>query len=129
MIAFETSKRNRLKMNMAPLVDVVFLLLLFFLLTANSLGQGMDLRLPEAQASASQDYLDLVVKIERDHTIKVDGRIVGIQSLFEELESKLKQRSEKVVIIEADKKIRYGLFANILDIAREAGAEDFSIVK
>lgn len=129
MITFEAAKKDRLKMNMAPLVDVVFLLLLFFLLTANSLGQGMNLNLPESQASASQDTLDLVVKIERDNIIKVDNLIIEIDSLFEELSAKLKQRTEKMVIIEADKKIRYGLFAEILDISREAGAEDFSIVK
>lgn len=127
MLAFETSNKNRFKMNMAPLIDVVFLLLIFFLLTSTTLGQGIDVRFPQGQeAEATRE---LVVKIGRDNAISVDGRMVEVSSLFRELESKLRDRAKKIVVVEADKKARYGLFAHVLDIARQAGAEDFSIVR
>lgn len=129
MLAFETSNKNRFKMNMAPLIDVVFLLLIFFLLTSVTLGQGIDVRFPQGQAEEVAEVRELVVKIGQDNVIRVDGGIVEASSLFRELESKLRGRVKKNVVIEADKKSRYGLFAHVLDVARQAGAEDFSIVR
>jgi len=129
MLDLTASRRTRFKPNMASLIDVIFLLLIFFMLTFSVQGQGMDLRLPEGQPAEAETEPDLVVQLSRDNVLRLDRRVIEMDALFRELESRLKNRKQKVVVIEADKKIRYGFFARVLDIARQAGAEDFSIVR
>ncbi|MFQ5672976.1 MAG: ExbD/TolR family protein [Nitrospinales bacterium] len=129
MISLASSRRTRFKPNMASLIDVIFLLLIFFMLTFSVQGQGMDLRLPDGQPSETRAEPDLVVQLSRNNILRVNHQIVETDALLQELESRLKDRKQKVVVIEADKKIRYGFFARVLDIARQAGAEDFSIIR
>tara|TARA_B100000686_G_C16784508_1_gene974291 strand:- start:2523 stop:2867 length:345 start_codon:yes stop_codon:yes gene_type:complete len=114
---------------MAPLIDVVFLLLIFFMLTFAIQGQGMDISLPEGQTTEIQDNESLVVKIDEDQVIKVNSGTVSLENLREVIEKRLNGRTDKTVTIEAQKSTRYELFAKVLDHSRLAGAEGFSIVK
>ena len=113
-------KRTRLKPNMASLIDVIFLLLIFFMLTFSVQGQGMDLRLPDGQPSESKAEQNLVVQLSIDNTIKINGQSILVSSLLHEFKTRLKEKKQKVVVIQAEKKIRYEFFSNILDIARQA---------
>ena len=122
-------RQTRLKPNMAPLIDVIFLLLIFFMLTFSVQGQGMDLSFPDGQPSGENFEPDLMVQLNQNNTIKVDNQVIQMSNLFQVLEARLKNRNQKVVVIQAERKIRYGFFANILDIARQAGAKDFSIIR
>ena len=122
-------KRPRLKPNMASLIDVIFLLLIFFMLTFSVQGQGMDLRLPNGQPSKAKAEQNLMVQLNQDNTVKINNEVVQMSTLLPELEARLKKRNQKVIVIQAERKIRYGFFANVLDIARQAGVEDFSIVR
>ena len=122
-------KRTRLKPNMASLIDVIFLLLIFFMLTFSVQGQGMDLRLPNGQPSKAKAEQNLMVQLNQDNTVKINNEVVQMSTLLPELEARLKKRNQKVIVIQAERKIRYGFFANVLDIARQAGVEDFSIVR
>ena len=114
---------------MAPLIDVVFLLLIFFMLTFAIQGEGMDISLPEGQNSESQDQESLTIKIGKDGALKVNTRTVPLESLQETLEHHLKELSDKSVMVEAHHATPYELFAKVLDVSRLAGAEEFSIIK
>jgi biopolymer transport protein ExbD len=114
---------------MAPLIDVVFLLLIFFMLTFAVQGQGMDISLPKGQSVETPSGESLVIKIGDDQKIMLNNKLVALEKLQEELENKLSVRSSKTVVIVAKQKSRYGLFAKVLDKSRLAGAEGFSIVK
>ncbi|MDA8561445.1 biopolymer transporter ExbD [Nitrospinae bacterium] len=115
---------------MTPLIDVVFLLLIFFMLTFAIQGQGLTISLPQgAETEQKNAEKDLIVKINQDNSLRLNDKHIMIDSLRDALEKLVQSRSNKLVIIDSGPRVKYGLFAQVLDISREAGAENFSIIK
>lgn len=123
-------KKNQYKLDMAPLIDVVFLLLIFFMLTFAIQGQAMDIKLPQGQSASNPvQQKDTTIRISADGDLLLDDSPVVLEDLIEKLKVKLVARADKLVKIEPDKKAKYKQFATVLDYARIAGAENFSIVR
>ncbi len=115
---------------MTPLIDVVFLLLFFFMLTFAIQGQGLSISLPQAsETDQKKTEKDIIVKINKDDILRLNDKQIAVNSLKDALGEQLKNRSNKLVIIDSAPKVKYGLFSQVLDISREAGAENFSIIK
>ncbi len=115
---------------MTPLIDVVFLLLIFFMLTFAIQGQGLAISLPQGTETEQENLeKDLIVKINQDNSLHLNGKQIMVDSLGDALGEQLQSRSNKLVIIDSAPRVKYGLFARVLDISREAGAENFSIIK
>jgi biopolymer transport protein ExbD len=115
---------------MTPLIDVVFLLLIFFMLTFAIQGQGLTISLPQgAETEQKNAEKDLIVKINQDDSLSLNDKHITIDSLRDALEELVQSRTNKLVIIDSGPRVKYGLFAQVLDISREAGAENFSIIK
>lgn len=124
------SKRKRFEVDMTPLIDVVFLLLIFFMLTFAIQGQGMALSLPEGEENRQENATkDLIVTIGINGNLKLNDQAIQIDSLKDTLATELQNRDNKLVIIDSAPKVKYGLFAKVLDVSRDAGAENFSIIK
>jgi biopolymer transport protein ExbD len=128
MLDLFPSQRKRFQIDMAPLIDVVFLLLIFFMLTFAIQGQGLAISLPEGEETEKVEK-DIVVKIDRNNKLYLNDRQIQIDSLGAALGEDLLRRSDKLVVIDSAPKVKYGLFARVLDVSREAGAEHFSIIK
>ena len=128
MLDLFPSQRKRFQIDMAPLIDVVFLLLIFFMLTFAIQGQGLAINLPEGEETEKVDK-DIIVKIDRNNKIYLNDKLTNIDSLGVALGQDLEKRSDKLVVIDSASKVKYELFARVLDISREAGAENFSIIK
>ena len=128
MLDLFPSQRKRFQIDMAPLIDVVFLLLIFFMLTFAIQGQGLAISLPEGEETEKVEK-DIVVKIDRNNKLYLNDRQIEIDSLGVALGEDLLRRSDKLVVIDSAPKVKYGLFARVLDLSREAGAEHFSIIK
>ena len=128
MLDLFLTRRKRFQIDMAPLIDVVFLLLIFFMLTFAIQGQGLAISLPEGEETEKVEK-DIIVKIDRNNNIYLNGRQLEIDSLGTELGEDLLRRSDKMVVIDSAPKVKYELFARVLDVSREAGAENFSIIK
>ena len=115
---------------MTPLIDVVFLLLIFFMLTFAIQGQGLAISLPQgAETELENSEIDLIVKIRQDDSLLLNDKQITVDSLRDALKEQLQSRSNKLVIIDSAPRVKYGLFARVLDISREAGAKNFSIIK
>ena len=128
MLDLFPSQRKRFQIDMAPLIDVVFLLLIFFMLTFAIQGQGLAISLPEGEETEKVEK-DIIVKIDRNNKLYLNDRQIQIDSLGTALGEDLLRRSDKLVVIDSAPKVKYGLFARVLDLSREAGAEHFSIIK
>ena len=128
MLDLFPSQKKRFQIDMAPLIDVVFLLLIFFMLTFAIQGQGLAISLPEGEETEKVEK-DIVVKIDRNNKLYLNDRQTEIDSLGAALGEDLLRRSDKLVVIDSAPKVKYGLFARVLDVSREAGAEHFSIIK
>ena len=130
MLNLSQKNVKRYGIDMTPLIDVVFLLLIFFMLTFAIQGQGLTISLPQgAETEQKNAEKDLIVKINQDNSLRLNDKHIMIDSLRDALEELVQSRSNKLVIIDSGPRVKYGLFAQVLDISREAGAENFSIIK
>ena len=120
--------KKRFEIDMAPLIDVVFLLLIFFMLTFAIQGQGLVISLPEGEEDQRVEK-DITIKIDRNSKLYLNDNLIRIDSLKAALEKELLSRADKLVVIDSAPKVKYDLFARILDVSRDAGAENFTIVK
>ncbi len=124
---FERRKRISQHLDIAPLIDIVFLLLIFFMLTANFIMQpGIKITLPQARTSQPQEEM-VVVFISEDNQIYLNEKQIDIDSLEDALIARLQNVQKKAVVIKADKKIDLGLAVRVMDMAKGAGAEGLSI--
>jgi biopolymer transport protein ExbD len=130
MLNLSQTNVKRYGIDMTPLIDVVFLLLIFFMLTFAIQGQGLTISLPQgAETEQKNAEKDLIVKINQDNSLRLNDKHITIDSLRDALEELVQSRTNKLVIIDSGPRVKYGLFAQVLDISREAGAENFSIIK
>jgi len=128
MLDLFPSKKKRFEIDMAPLIDVVFLLLIFFMLTFAIQGQGLAISLPEGEETQKEEK-DIILKIDRNNNLHLNDQQIQIDSLKSILSEELLSRADKLVVIDSAPRVKYDLFARALDISREAGAENFSIIK
>ena len=128
MLDLFPSRRKPFQIDMAPLIDVVFLLLIFFMLTFAIQGQGLAISLPEGEETEKVEK-DIIVKIDHNNKIYLNDRQIEIDSLGAALGEDLMRRSDKMVVIDSAPRVKYELFAQVLDVSRGAGAENFSIIK
>ena len=128
MLDLFSSQKKRFEIDMAPLIDVVFLLLIFFMLTFAIQGQGLKLSLPEGEEKQGVEK-NIVIKVHRNNKLYLNDQQIEIGSLSSMLKEKLLIRVDKLVVIDSAPRVKYDFFARILDISREAGAENFSIIK
>ena len=128
MLDLFPSRRKRFQIDMAPLIDVVFLLLIFFMLTFAMQGQGLAINLPEGEETEKVTK-DIIVKIDRNNKLRLNDTPIQIDALGAALGQDLLKRSDKLVVIDSAPKVKYELFTRVLDVSREAGAENFSIIK
>ena len=124
MLDLFPSKKKRFEIDMAPLIDVVFLLLIFFMLTFAIQGQGLAISLPEGEETQKEEK-DVIVKIDRNNKLHLNDEQIEIDSLKSILSEELLNRADKLVVIASAPRVKYDLFARVVDISREAGAETF----
>jgi len=124
-------------LELTPLIDVVFLLLIFFMVatTFEDLS-GIKLDLPQSTIKESQEVKEIQILIDENSELYLNYREttkskksmkVTLENLKEELGEKLSNSSEKNVIITADKKLDYGFIIEIMTISKEAGANSIDI--
>lgn len=115
-------------LQMAPLIDCVFLLLIFFLLTSTFKQQaGLDIELPEAATATEQLKEDLTVYISKEGDLKLNDQDVTMSSLLGLLKKRVEGNEQKTLIIEADKEADHGIVVQVMDISNMSGIERFLI--
>ncbi len=128
MIEFERPKPLNNSLSIAPLIDIIFLLLLFFLLTSVFIDPGIPLDLPEAAtAEFQEEQAEQVIYISKLGEIYVNDQFVLFDDLFAVLSDMLRASPGKHVTIKADKEVAFGVFVRVLDVAKEAGGQDLII--
>jgi len=125
---FEGRKRVDTHLNIAPLIDVVFLLLIFFMLSSHFVTQpGIKLSLPSATTAKLHPEENVIIFITKDNDLYLNEEKVNLENLTDKLRAKLNESSKKIVIIKADEKIDLGLAVKVMDIAKQADAEGLVI--
>lgn len=116
--------------NLTPLIDIVFLLLVFFMLTAHFVkDQSLDIALPEANSATNlEDQGALEIVINNNGDILIDKKNIKSDELTTALQQSLQGRSNKQVILRGDKNSKLDLTVQVMDAARKAGAESLDII-
>jgi biopolymer transport protein ExbD len=114
------SKDNGL--NLTPLIDIVFLLLVFFLLTTHFIEEdGIGVRLPSASSVTSRDRNEVAVAITSEGDLFVGGERLQLEGLAAKLRTVI--RNDTTVIIRGDRDVNLQLAVSVMETAKKAGAE------
>ena len=117
------NKRN-LTLNIAPLIDVVLLLIIFFMLTSHFIEEaGINLTLPTSKTATPQEISHIVVSITKDEKIFLNDRPVSIEKLSSYLEPLIGKREKKEVVVKVDRDCRVQVLVSTMDEIRRAGAK------
>ena len=109
--------------DLSPMIDVVFLLLIFFMVsTTFKDSHGMDLALPEASTESNTQDETLRVQVGKDGEIRILGNPVEKTQFLADLEADLATRKEKMVVFEIDQSVEHGRVIELMDLAKQAGA-------
>lgn len=118
----EKGRRRKALINVTSLIDVVFLLLIFFVVTSTFLERpGIDLTLPEA-GSGETGVSVVTVRIVADGQVFVGDRPVALEDLARVLGESLRAEETTEVTLEADRSVPHGRVVAAMDAARRAGA-------
>ena len=119
---FSEKPKRKVLINITSLIDVLFLLLIFFMISSTFLEQpGMKLELPEAKSFEVEEQKELILHIAPDGRIFLNERAVEIDSLLEYLTAEVERDKESPLVLKADKQVPHGNVVEVMDIAKQAG--------
>lgn len=115
--------------NMTPLIDVMLVLLIIFMVSSTAaLESGMDIELPKtALTNEKKDAEILVISLGKDGKVAVQGKAVVPEEITRKIASELKNLKTDSVILEGDTAANLGRAVELMDMAKVAGAKNFSI--
>jgi len=114
--------------NMTPMLDVVFIMLIFFVVTASFVKDpGVEVEKPVAASSESKERASILIAIAEDGTVWIDKRQVEVRQVKTDVERMISENPEGSVVIQADKKSKNGVMLQVMDSAKAAGANEVSI--
>ena len=125
---FRKVSRPAVAINIAPLVDVIFLLVIFFAVSTTFLETaGLNLELPTSSSTAKREPQAITVLLAADGTLSYDGAEVGQSELRELLRGDLADADRKMVVLRADTSTSHGTVVEVMDLIRESGAEGLTV--
>ena len=117
-----TKENRRLAINLTPLIDVLFILIIFFAVSSTFLEQpGIELDLPKAKSSEGHTTQRVIIYVDKDENIFLNDNIVSINNLIDEIKKLADIREDKSIVVKADAAVPHGLIITIMDLLRQQG--------
>ena len=122
-------ERRETVFDLMPLIDVIFLLIIFFMLTTSfrAVFQGIKVDLPTTTTPQEKIEENIIISIRKDNRIYLDKTQVTTSKLVSSLKKKLGGK-KGLVIVNADKEVRHGKVVEVMDLAKQAGAGRLGIL-
>jgi biopolymer transport protein ExbD len=127
MKPFLRRKPRNTGIDITPLMDIVFQLLLFFILTSAMLQPGLPLDLPGSKEKSEGAEADLVISINAEGEIFMNEVPVPLETVEPAIAALAGENPEAAVILRGDRKVRYGRFFEVLDIIRNTGIKTLNL--
>jgi biopolymer transport protein ExbD len=116
------------EVNMTPLIDMVFILLIFFIVTTSFVKEtGVDVSRPSAKTAVKKELANILISITPNGEVWMDKRQIDRRAVRANVERMHAENPEGSVIILADKEAKTGLLIEVMDQARLAGVANVSI--
>jgi biopolymer transport protein ExbD len=116
------------EINITPMLDVVFIMLIFFIVTASFVKEaGIDVNKPEGATAQAKEKANILIAIDADGAIWIDRRQVDPRAVRANIERLHAENPQGTVVIQADEDARTGALVQVMDAARLAGVYDVAI--
>lgn len=123
----EKQSQRRVTLDMSPMMDIVFLLLIFFLVTSTFLpDSGMDLELPESTTATASEMASTIISVAEDGSVQLNGEAITVTALQQRVAA-LPEADRERITVRADARVDYGVIVRIIDALRNAGVTTLSL--
>ena len=120
-------REDTVDLNLTPLIDMIFILLIFFMVTASFVrDSGVEIERPVAQSAESKNP-SLIISIDSNNVIWIDSMTVDVRAVQSWMAQFLSESPDGSVIIAADEQARTGVTVRVLDACRLAGIRNVSV--
>ena len=119
-------KSDEVALNMSPLIDMIFILLIFFLVTTTFVKEsGVDVNRPVASEKPTKaEESNIVINVTKDGMVYIDGMAIDVRSVRSRMERFKYENPDGNVIITSDKESRFGISIEVLDQVRLANIKN-----
>lgn len=128
MMARATADEDESAIDITPMLDVVFIMLIFFIVTATFVKEaGIDVNRPDAATAIKQEKANILIAITDQNEIWIDRRRVDIRSVRPNIERLHAENPQGSVVIQADKDSKTETLIKVMDASRSAGVFNVAI--
>jgi biopolymer transport protein ExbD len=127
MKPFLHRKPQNSSIDITPLIDIVFQLLLFFILTSAMLQPSLPLDLPGSPRKNEGTEADMVISIDAGGRIFLNDAPASLETVDAAIAALIREKPGAAVILRGDRQVQYGIFFEALDIIRNAGIKTLSL--
>lgn len=122
------SAEEETEVNMTPMLDVVFIMLIFFIVTASFVKEsGVEVNRQQASTAEPKESANLFIAITENGQIWMDKRVIDVRAVRANIERLHAENPQGAVVVQADKDSKNGLLVQVLDAARAAGVQNVSL--
>ena len=124
----QAQQEEESEINITPMLDVVFIMLIFFIVTATFIKEaGIEVNRPDAQTAVKQEKANILIAIGPNNDIWIDRRQVDIRSVRPNIERLHAENPQGSVVIQADKESKTETLIEVMDASRQAGVYNISL--
>ncbi|MDP6979945.1 MAG: biopolymer transporter ExbD [Myxococcota bacterium] len=126
---FRKSKpKDDVDVDMTPMLDVVFIMLIFFIVTTSFVKEsGLDVSRPDAATTEKKERGNILVRIAHNDQVWIDRRMVDVRAIRPHIERMHAENPNGSVVIQADPNSSNGLLVRVMDAAKLAGVHNVSL--
>ncbi len=122
-LTFKRRERYSIQAPLTSLIDIVFMLLIYFLLTTNFMvDEGIKVKLPQAKASAPQTQQEITVYVDANGQAYLMDQKVSLDELFARVRKKIGNDRDRLVVVKSDRSVVLNKAVKVMDVVKAAGA-------
>ena len=125
---FEGRSRIDSHLDIAPLIDVIFLLLVFFMLTSTFLTpEAVELSLPESSSAEAVEQSPVTVTIDHEEALTLNGKTIQLKALQKAVKPLLEEDPGSPVTLKSDASVQVQTLLKVMDAIRSAGGDNIAL--
>ena len=116
------------EINMTPMLDIVFIMLIFFIVTATFIKEaGVEVDRPSAVTAEKKDRASILIAVTENDEIWINRRKVDLKSLRANIEKLHAENPQGTVVVQADKRAKAGLMIAVTEVVNDSGVPNVAI--